>query len=334
MSRGLISTAFILVTALVLVSAYIRLSNVGLGCQDWPACYGRIGSAEQGQMSRTERTSSYENLLIGSQEPLAWATPAHRLIASILGLLIFAINIQAFIYRKQGVSLTIPVILLGLTVFLALLGISSGGLHKPSIVLGNLLGGFAMLVLLWKLRLTTNHQAQPLSAPQTNPQHQWISRGVKLGIALLIAQVILGGLTSANFAALACTSFPDCNGTWWPTSEVQKALDIFRVMDTDEAGVFIGGGEQIAIHITHRLGAWLLLFYLGGLAYIVIKMNRIYRMTGIIILVLLTTEILIGTLNVLTHMQLLSTVAHNGVAAFLLLSLISLHHKINTSPAG
>jgi len=140
--RRLASISLLFVVALVSVSAYLRLQNSGIGCPDWPACYGLIGApaAEAPTLGTT-----YERLALEAQEPMSWATPVHRLVASVLGLLILG---MALLSLRQKRDRFLVFTLLALTVFLAWLGIYSGGLHSPAVVMGNLGGGFTMLGLL------------------------------------------------------------------------------------------------------------------------------------------------------------------------------------------
>jgi len=140
--KKLATASLLLVITLVSVSAYLRLDNSGIGCADWPGCYGMIGTAEE---AAPTVSSTYERLAIDAQQPLSWATPVHRLVASILGLTILA---MALFSLRQKRDRLISFTLLALTVFLAWLGIYSGGLHSPAVVVGNLGGGFTMLGLL------------------------------------------------------------------------------------------------------------------------------------------------------------------------------------------
>ena len=132
--RKLALISLLLVIALVSVSAYLRLDNSGIGCADWPECYGRIGAAD---VAEPTIGSTYERLAVEAQQALSWATPVHRLVASILGLTVLGMALFSLrLKRDRLISFT----LLGLTVFLAWLGIYSGGLHSPAIVMGNLGG--------------------------------------------------------------------------------------------------------------------------------------------------------------------------------------------------
>jgi heme a synthase len=329
--QSLVIVCLTLVAALVVLSAYIRLNHVGLGCAEWPACYGRIGTlkAHPAGRSTADTVSAYQQLVNEKHAPQGWAATAHRLIASLLGIGIIALTVASLIRRRKGAPVLIPLLLLALTVFLAVLGNWSGGLHRPAVVLGNLFGGFGMLVLLWLLWLRTRRYAGGgYATPRT--LHGWIS----VGLLVLSAQILLGSLTSANFAALACSRFPTCDGTWLPGPAIATAFDILRVLPVNAAGVVSGGEETQAIHSAHRLGAWITLLILGWTATLAIRTGGIYRDSGITVLLLLLAEILIGVSAVFTGIPIALATAHNALAALLLLTLLTLQHKTRTASLG
>jgi cytochrome c oxidase assembly protein subunit 15 len=186
-----------------------------------------------------------------------------------------------------------------------------------------------MLVLLWLLWLRKrSYSCGGYATPRA--LHAWID----VGLLMLSAQILLGSLTSANFAALACTRLPDCNGSWLPGPAITTAFDILRVLPVNAAGVVSGGDETQAIHSAHRLGAWMTFIILGWTAALAIRAGGIYRDSGITILLLLLTEILIGVSAVFSGIPIALATAHNALAALLLLSLLTLHHKTRTAALG
>ena len=307
--RALAIVSLLFVLALVSVSAYLRLANSGIGCADWPACYGLIGAAEE--VAPTV-ASTYERLAIEAQEPMSWATPVHRLVASVLGLLILGMALMSLRARRDRIlSLT----LLALTVFLAWLGIYSGGLHSPAVVMGNLGGGFAMLGLLgWMVF----RDARPHANASTR-----VRRWVVAALALLCLQIALGGLTSANFAASACQTLPDCHGSWLPGSDLGTAFNLTRDHEIGPTGLALGGAERADIHQLHRLVAVVTLLAVmvaGGLAVA-------GRMGGaaVFVIALAALEFCLGIAAILTDLPIGIAVAHNWLAAILLLGLLRLH---------
>lgn len=308
----LVTISLFLVIVLVSLSAYLRLAHSGIGCADWPACYGRIGTATAEQTLPEEDT--YQRLVRQANEPLAWATPLHRLVASVLGLLIVALN--AFALRRKKHRLTSLALLL-LTVYLAILGIRSGGLHDPAVVMGNLSGGFLMLGLLGWMMFRPEAQGAA-----NNPV---LRRWTLLAIVLLASQILLGGLTSANFAATACQTLPDCQGSWLPGPAVITAFDLSREHSVSESGTVIGGAERTEIHKTHRLGA-LITFVAVLIAGILALRNggRHYRLVAGTVLLLVSVEFAVGITSVLSGLPVGLAVAHNWLAALLLLAMLKL----------
>lgn len=306
--RQLAVSSLLLVIVLVSLSAYLRLNHSGIGCADWPACYGMIGSA-----SDTTPTveSTFERLATEAEQPLSWATPAHRLVASILGLTVLAMTMLAFARKRDRVPTTAA---LGLTVFLAWLGIYSGGLHSPAVVMGNLGGGFAMLALLgW----TVMRQSKP-SAGLLSDVRKWTTAA----LILLLLQIGLGGLTSANFAASACPALPTCNGQLLPGPGLAKAFDLGRQHEIGMSGLAIGGPERAAIHQLHRLGAvaTTLLVIVAGVMALRAKLGA----TAMAVLILVAAEFSVGIAAIVAELPIGIAVAHNWLAAMLLLALLRL----------
>ena len=306
--RAVAIVSLIFVLALISVSAYLRLENSGIGCPDWPACYGQIGVAAD-EAPTVE--STYERLALDAQKPMSWATPVHRLVASVLGLLILGMALFSLRVRRDRL---LSLALLGLTVFLAWLGIYSGGLHSPAVVMGNLGGGFTMLGLLgWMVFRDAR--------PHANASYR-VRRWVVAALVLLCIQIGLGGLTSANFAASACQTLPDCHGSWLPGSDLGTAFDLTRQHEIGPTGLALGGAERTDIHKLHRLVATATLLtalIAGGLA-VAGRMG----MTAMLVIVLVALEFCVGLAVIVTELPIGIAVAHNWLAAILLLGLLRL----------
>jgi cytochrome c oxidase assembly protein subunit 15 len=309
--KALALTSLLLVILLVSLSAYLRLAHSGIGCTDWPACYGEIGSyAAEPAPPRAE--NAYRKLVDESGRSLAWATPLHRLVASVLGLFVLALFFSALRRKQQRL---LSAMLLGLTVYLAVLGLRSGSLHDPAVVMGNLAGGYCMLGLLGWLVFGSGSRGQP-------------PRQVALVTAaagvLLCAQILLGGLTSANFAATSCQTLPDCHGGWWPGPALAVAMDLTRKHEVTAAGQAAGGEERIAIHRAHRLGAvavLLMAILAAGMAFVA---NVRFRPVALIVIVLVAAEFLIGLASIVSGLPIALAVSHNWFAGLLLLALLKL----------
>jgi cytochrome c oxidase assembly protein subunit 15 len=315
--RKLAITSLLLVIALVSISAYLRLDHSGIGCADWPSCYGLIGEATEDAPSAG---TTYERLAEEARQPLSWATPVHRLIASILGLVIVAMALGSL--RKNRDRL-ISFSLLGLTVFLAWLGIYSAGLHSPAVVMGNLGGGFMMLGLLgW----TVFRDA----APDSNAP-QYVRYWVIAALSLLCFQIALGGLTSANFAASACQTLPDCHGSYLPGPDLSTAFDLSRSHETGSTGLALGGGERADIHKLHRLVAVLTVMVMLAAGLLALRAKLGWN--AVLIVALAVTEFSVGIATIITKLPISVAVAHNWLAAMLLLALLRLLALCNNRQA-
>ena len=309
--KGLATISLALVLLLTSLSAYLRLAHSGIGCADWPACYGQIGVPAEQTIPQSPE-DAYKRLVDESGKSMAWATPLHRLVASVLGLLVVALF---FVALRRKCHRIICGVLLGLTVYLAVIGIRSGGLHDPAIVMGNLGGGFAMVALLgW---LVSSMGAGGMSVPR-------VAIAASLAIAVLALQVLLGGLTSANFAATACTTLPDCHGGWLPGPALATAIDLSRQHQVTPSGRAIGGGERVAIHRAHRLGAIVTMVLAFVASLVAWLAGSRFRGPAIAVLVLVLAEAGVGVASVIGDIPMMLALAHNVLAALLMLALLKL----------
>ena len=306
--KKLATICLLLVIALVSISAYLRLDHSGIGCAEWPGCYGNIGVSDA---SSATVDNAYERLVEDASKPVSWATPAHRLIATVLGLLVIAMTLWSFILRRDR---TLSFALLFLTVFLAWLGIYSGGLHSPAVVMGNLGGGFLMLALLgW---MVFRHDK-----PRSNVGPA-VRRWTIAALLILSVQIGLGGLTSANFAATACQSVPDCHGSWIPGPDLWTAFDLTREHSVSPDGHEAGGAERTDIQKLHRLvaAAALLATLIAG----VLAIRAGLRLSGAIVIAVVAGEFSVGIAAIVANLPIGIAVAHNWLAAILSLALLRL----------
>ena len=304
--------SLLLVIVLVSLSAYLRLAHSGIGCADWPECYGRIGAPESISQPVTSE-NAYQRMVEQANEPMAWATPLHRLVASVLGLLIVFLAFVTLRRKKQRI---IALVLLSLTVFLAILGIRSGSLHNPAVVMGNLAGGFCMLGLLGWMVFTKD--------PKTRHGTRAVKGMAIFAIVVLSVQIVLGGLTSANFAASSCQTLPDCHGSWMPGKALATAFDLTRQHEVTPMGQAIGGQERLAIHKAHRISAVLALAVILLAAFTALRASDRYRIPAIVLMVLVSLEFGVGIAAILTGLPISLAVAHNWMAGLILLVLLKL----------
>jgi cytochrome c oxidase assembly protein subunit 15 len=322
-SRGyyrLVLFACVLAFGVVVLGAYTRLADAGLGCPDWPGCYGKLlVPAHEGEV--TEKAYLEQRPL----EPAkGWTEMVHRYFAGTLGLVILAIAVWSWRRRRvPGQPVWLPTFLLALVTFQALLGMWTVTLQlKPVIVMAHLLGGFATLSLLVLLALRSRPR-KPAAASGA----RW--RGVALaGLLVLVAQIALGGWTSANYAALACPDFPQCQGSWWPQTDFREGFVLWRGVGINYEFGVLDSTARTAIHMAHRIGALLTLLFLGWLALRLIRHGGpVLAATGWLIGALLLAQVTLGIANVVLFLPLPVAVAHNATAALLLLSLVLLNYQ-------
>ncbi|MDJ0807677.1 MAG: COX15/CtaA family protein [Gammaproteobacteria bacterium] len=306
----------LLAFSVILMGAYVRLSDAGLGCPDWPGCYGRlIAPSEQSAIGE-----SYADRPLDTGK--AWKEMIHRYLAGSLGLAILLLAILAWRNRKQADQpLWLPSVLLVLVIFQAVLGMWTVTLLvKPAIVTAHLLGGLATLALLGTLILQLRPDLHGIRLTGHN------RRLVIAALLTLILQIFLGGWTSTNYAALGCSEFPTCyGGEWWPVMDFHEAFVIWRGLGVNYEFGILEPEARTAIHMAHRLGALLTLLVVGLLSLRLIRQgdSKITRNLGLLIFGLLGLQITLGITNVLGHLPLPVAVAHNGGAALLLLTLVA-----------
>ncbi len=313
----------LLAFCVILMGAYVRLSDAGLGCPDWPGCYGQLVVPETLPAAHPDDPGQVRPLHRGK----AWKEMIHRYLAGTLGLMILLLAALAWRNRGDpGQPRLLPGLLLGLIILQAALGMWTVTLLvKPVIVTAHLLGGFATFVLL--VLLTLRLRRKRLFA-----RFEWpagVRRHARLALLVLIAQITLGGWTSTNYAALGCSDFPQCHaGQWWPETDFAEAFTLWRGLGVNYEFGVLENDARSAIHLTHRIGALLTLLVIGSLT-LRLWAQPIHglRNLGGIAGLLLATQIALGITNVLSHLPLPVAVAHNGVAALLLVTLTLINRK-------
>jgi cytochrome c oxidase assembly protein subunit 15 len=257
-------------------------------------------------------------------EGKAWKEMIHRYLAGSLGLAILLLAALAWYNRRTNRQpLLLPLLLLGLVIFQAALGMWTVTLLvKPAIVTAHLLGGLATFVLLCILAL----KLRPAGAPAV-PTPPGLRRHIHLALGILIVQITLGGWTSTNYAALGCSDFPACQaGQWWPAMDFREAFVVWRGTGINYEYGVLANDARTAIHMSHRIGALLTLLVVGLLALRLLAGGGapVLRNLGVGLLLLLLLQIGLGITNVLGHLPLPVAVAHNGGAALLLATLTTL----------
>lgn len=323
MIRKLVLFTTCLAFFVVAVGAYVRLEDAGLGCPDWPGCYGDLVGVPGKAHDVAEAEKSFGKMVdIGR----AWKELIHRYAAGTLGVLILAIAVIA--WRKREALRQSPYLawlLVVLVLFQAALGMwTVTMLLKPVIVTLHLLGGMATLGLLAWLAL----RQLPLASPPVGVAAHRLRPWAALGLVIIICQIALGGWVSANYAALACADFPTCHGDWLPQMDFRHAFQFVRELGMTAAGAQLSYEALTAIHWTHRVGAFATLIYVGWLALTVLRMPGL-KAHGAVVLALLVLQAGFGVANVVLSLPLPVAVAHNSGAALLLIAMVVLNFMLS-----
>jgi cytochrome c oxidase assembly protein subunit 15 len=319
---GVFACALTLVV--IVLGAHVRLSHAGLGCPDWPGCYGHLVVPESSKSVDAANAAWPDRPLHGAK---ARKEMLHRYFAGGLGLLVFVMALAALeTYGKTKRIDRLPLILPLLIVFQALLGMWTVTLLlKPLVVTLHLLGGMATLALLLWLVLSQIQWPIPKYS-----QLNGLQRFAHFCLALLVLQIALGGWVSSNYAALACHGFPQCSTQWWPAMDFKDAFVVWRGLGIDYEGGVLDHPARVAIHMTHRLGAALVTVLLLWLCRLVRGRLRELRGVSTLVLFLLAAQIALGVANVTLGLPLIVATAHNAVAALLLAAMVFLIFRLNT----
>lgn len=337
--RPLVLLATILAFAVIALGAYVRLKGAGLGCPDWPGCYGHLIGVPNAphELARAEQYFPDNPVVVAK----AWTEMAHRYLAGTLGLLIAAITYLAWKRRAEspdapGPSPALATALLATVAFQALLGMWTVTLLlKPAVVTAHLLGGMTTLaLLLWLLHSSANpcrtgerDQRECIAQYPASEGKRWSEQLVSplamsirvhaaLALIAVIIQIALGGWVSTNYAALACRDFPTCNGLWLPEMDFAHAYRIFRELGQTIDGAPLPYAALTAIHWTHRAGALIVTLIAGILAARLFARPE-WRRWGAFLGIALLAQIGLGISAVVLFLPLPVAVAHNAGAAVL-----------------
>lgn len=332
----LAALAVLLALVVVVLGAFTRLVDAGLGCPDWPGCYGHLTwPSSHEEVARAEMRFPESPV----EHDKTWPEMVHRYAASLLGLLIIAILWVSIRGRRHGSStpVKLPAFLLGLVILQGAFGMWTVTLKLwPQVVTAHLLGGFATLGLLWLLAQRTggfrwalaeanNAQAVRRSLPKLR---FW----ALLVMVLVVLQVALGGWTSSNYAAVACPDLPTCHGLWWPQVDFVAGFNIFQHVGPNYLGGLLDNHARTAIHLSHRLGAIVVLVGVLVLAVYLWQSRWVAaRKWALILCAVLIVQLVLGISNVYWVLPLHVAVAHNAVAAGLLLVLVTINHRLRTA---
>ena len=308
----LVSATVALAAVVVVLGAYTRLVDAGLGCPDWPGCYGQLGVPSTAQ-ELAQAEAAFPDAPVDADK--AWTEMVHRYAATMLGAAILAILALAL---KARLPWRLPAGLAVLVVAQGAFGAWTVTLKLwPQVVTTHLLGGFATLALLWLLALSLRAPAWRVDSG--------LRRWAALALVVLVLQVALGGWLTSNYAALACPDFPTCHGEWLPAADYASGFDITQGVGPNYLGGQMSSDARTAIHMAHRLGALAVLLSSGWLAIRLGSRPLAWLLAGV-----LAVQLALGIGNVLLLLPLSVAVLHNAGAAALLLVLVSVNFAVRS----
>jgi cytochrome c oxidase assembly protein subunit 15 len=316
--RRIALAAACLAAGVVILGAWVRLTDAGLGCPDWPGCYGHLHPA-QAAKDLAQINAQYPTRAFDSAK--AWHEMIHRYFATGLGLMIASLLVIAVWNRKDPRQPFAAVICLFLVVCMqgALGAFTVTLLLKPLIVTSHLLGGMSTLGLLWWLWL-------PPERREVTAAEKRLRLLAVAGLAVLTLQIALGGWTSANYASVACPDFPTCQQSYWPRMDYRDAFVLWRGLGIDYEGGVLAHPARVAIHFTHRLGAvvaGLTLLALGLYSWLDGATRRV-KLAGLGVAAAVVAQITLGISTVHWGVPLAIATAHNAGAAALVVSMVTL----------
>ncbi len=316
-----------LAAVVVMLGAFTRLTDAGLGCPDWPGCYGHLmWPTEVEEVARAD--ALYPDMPVDTDK--TWPEMVHRYFASTLGLFIVALSVIAWRHREaRNYPFRLPLFLLFLVVWQGMFGMWTVTLKLwPQVVTVHLLGGMSTFSLLWLFTLRLKNQRWQTDNTSWG-QMQRLRPALIAGVAIVFLQIALGGWISSNYAAVACGDFPTCRGEWWPTMDLAQGFNVTQGIGPNYLGGLMSSDARVAIHMVHRLGAIITSVYLLAFSFLLFKVAHSgVRRVALAIVAVLVVQVGLGITNVLLVIPLSIAVLHNAGGALLLVSLITLGTKM------
>ncbi|MGA0053482.1 MAG: COX15/CtaA family protein [Steroidobacteraceae bacterium] len=331
--RRLALLGMLLCLVVIVLGAWVRLTDAGLGCPDWPGCYGHVTPAGaekvEGKIESYSPGWEYDS-------GKAWREMIHRYAATTLGFIIVLITAIAIAYRREKpVSVTYAVALLVTVLLQGILGaFTVWWLVKPLIVVLHLTGGLTTLSLLTWLWLRMR-RVTAVVKPQGGATYIAALDGARragiIAVAAVAIQIILGGWTSSNYAAVACPDLPTCQGQWIPKNmDYADAFVIWRGLDINYEGGVLDHPARVAIHFTHRAWALVATFAVLWAAWLAWRNapTALVRHGAVWAVGALSLQWLIALLMILKAFPLSLATSHNAGAALLLMSLLIFNRRL------
>jgi cytochrome c oxidase assembly protein subunit 15 len=321
--RALATAGAALVLVVILSSAYLHLSQAGLACAEWPACYGRLTEL-------TRATAAQHG-----------ARLAHRFAASaVLFVLLALVGVSLARRPRLGRQATLAFVGLLVAGALGVIGaVSSEAMRVvplPVVTIANLAGGFALLALLWLLRETTlsgysegatstGESIVDAAAGPVMAAPRWHRLLAVSTLVVAIAQILLGTLVSAKFAGLACPGFPLC-GADVSLPAFREAIDPLVPLDVDASRTIVRPASLASLQFAHRLGAHVVLVFAAALALALARTGR--KREAVVVATLVAGQLALGATSVIAGLPLIVVLGHNLVAALLLATLVTIAYRV------
>lgn len=317
----------------VILGAFTRLVDAGLGCPDWPGCYGHLTwPKSEGAVALAEARFPESPV----EHDKTWPEMVHRYFASFLGLMIVGLTLASWRGAAQNPQQPYPRFhalgLLALVILQGLFGMWTVTLKLwPQVVTAHLLGGFATLSLLWLFVQRCSGNYWQVSNHLLDKLFSLKALSL-LTLCAVVVQIALGGWTSSNYAALACTDLPTCHGVWWPTMDFVRAFNFAQDIGPNYLGGLLENEARTAIHMSHRLGAIVVALLVLILGWKLLSFPSVVtKPIAWLLLLVLAVQVALGITNVLGSLPLAIAVAHNAVGALLLLVMVTLTHRVFTA---
>ncbi|SHF34445.1 cytochrome c oxidase assembly protein subunit 15 [Microbulbifer donghaiensis] len=314
-----------LAVVVVVLGAFTRLVDAGLGCPDWPGCYGHLTWPDEHHEIQSAN-AAFPHAPV--QTDKTWPEMVHRYFAGSLLLLVGGLTVLAWRRRGQR-AFKQTHFLLALILLQAVFGMWTVTLKLwPQIVTAHLLGGMATLSMLWLIVERLRNKGRLIPAHEFRSL-QKIRPLAFIAVVAVVLQIALGGWTSSNYAALACADFPTCHGQWWPQADFQQGFNIAQQIGPNYLGGALESDARTAIHLTHRIGALIVSVLVLGLALLAWRAGS--RRWAVGLAGVLGLQVCLGIANVVMFLPLPIAVAHNAGAALLLLGLLTFCYRIQTA---
>jgi cytochrome c oxidase assembly protein subunit 15 len=318
--RKIVFLTWFLTLDLIMFGAFVRLTDSGLGCPDWPGCYGSvtpIGALDSIRQAVQVMPDGPVTL------PKAWIEMIHRYVGALLGFLIIIISWMAWRQRnKFEYSPKLAFVTLAAVCLQGAFGAWTVTMQlMPLIVTAHLLGGMSLLALMtW---LAARERAYPTVSKVSLRLKPWAA----LGLVLLFMQIALGGWVSTNYAALACMDFPTCNGSWLPPMDLKNGFSLIRGLGEMPGGEMISQTALTGIHWVHRNFAFVIFAFMGLLSWRLMKDPGL-KGPAQLVLVLLAAQLITGLTTIFFQWPLLIAVLHTGGAAGLVIATVTLLFRL------